>query len=533
MSDYYEVLGVARDATPEEIKKAYRKLARQLHPDVNPGPDEAEERFKEVGRAYEVLSNPEKRQAYDLGVDPSATGGGFGPGFGFSDIFETFFGGAAGPRPGAAPAARPGRADPARDRPARGGVRQPARAAARHRRGLPGLPRQLLPAGHLAADVRGVPRARPGAAGGPLVPRPGDDDAAVRRLPRLRHGDPGPLPGVLRRGPGPHPPHADHQGAGRASTPAPGSSSPAQGEVGPGGGPPGDLYVEIVEAPHAVFTRRGDDLHCTVEVPMTAAALGHHAGAGHPRRPAGARHPPRRAVRRGDDAARLGVTHLRGGGRGDLIVHLAVLTPTRLDEQQEELLRQLAELRGRGAPGRPDGPGAPGRVLQAAGPARRPLTVSRPLFLLPRRSAWTRVPGTGDELGAGRRGGPARRRRPADRAGGADRRGRRRRPGRRLRGARRRPGRPAAARRRAWPSYRRRRCASCSCRHWPRAAGTSRRWRPRPSSAWMRSCPGRPAAASCGGGASGPVAASSAGGRGARRRQAVPPGAGAGGASRR
>ncbi|MEO7979812.1 MAG: DnaJ domain-containing protein, partial [Sporichthyaceae bacterium] len=73
--DFYEVLGVARDATPEEIKKAYRKLARQLHPDVNPG---EEERFKEVTRAYEVLSDPQKRELHDLGGDPFSTGGGFG-----------------------------------------------------------------------------------------------------------------------------------------------------------------------------------------------------------------------------------------------------------------------------------------------------------------------------------------------------------------------------------------------------------------------------------------------------------------------
>jgi molecular chaperone DnaJ len=85
VSDYYEVLGVSRTATPEEITRAYRKLARQLHPDVNPGP-EAEERFKEVGRAYDVLSNPEKRQAYDLGVDPAGTGGGFGAGLGLNEV---------------------------------------------------------------------------------------------------------------------------------------------------------------------------------------------------------------------------------------------------------------------------------------------------------------------------------------------------------------------------------------------------------------------------------------------------------------
>ena len=213
MSDYYELLGVARDAGPEEIKKAYRRLARQLHPDVNPGPD-AEERFKEVGRAYEVLSTPEKRQAYDLGVDPSASGGGFGAGFGFSDIFETFFGGAAGAR---GPASRQRRGQDALTHleidlveAAFGTQREltlDTAVVCPTCRGTCCRTRQL------PAHLRGVPRPGAGPAGGPLVPRPGDDDAAVRRLPRLRHGDPRSVPGVLWRGPDPAPPDTDDQGA--------------------------------------------------------------------------------------------------------------------------------------------------------------------------------------------------------------------------------------------------------------------------------------------------------------------------------
>ncbi len=104
MADYYGVLGVARDADPDEIKKAYRKLARELHPDVNKAQDAAD-RFKEVTAAYEVLSDPKKRQMYDLGGDPLQPGGGganpFGQaGFGFGDIMDAFFGGGQtrGPR---------------------------------------------------------------------------------------------------------------------------------------------------------------------------------------------------------------------------------------------------------------------------------------------------------------------------------------------------------------------------------------------------------------------------------------------------
>ena len=103
-NDYYSALGVRRDAPPDEIKKAYRRLARELHPDVNPDP-QTQERFKEITQAYEVLSDPGKRQMYDQGADPfapngGAGAGGFGPGFPFSDIMDAFFGaGAAGRGP--------------------------------------------------------------------------------------------------------------------------------------------------------------------------------------------------------------------------------------------------------------------------------------------------------------------------------------------------------------------------------------------------------------------------------------------------
>ncbi|MGZ4629702.1 DnaJ domain-containing protein, partial [Oryzihumus sp.] len=96
MNDYYQDLGVSRDASAEDIKRAYRRLARKLHPDVNSGP-EAEDEFKRVSQAYDVLSDPEKKRAYDMGADPyGGQAGGFGQGFSFSDIMDAFFGGAAG-----------------------------------------------------------------------------------------------------------------------------------------------------------------------------------------------------------------------------------------------------------------------------------------------------------------------------------------------------------------------------------------------------------------------------------------------------
>src|SRR4051812_49991225 len=134
-TDYYAVLGVNRDASPDEIKKAYRKLARQYHPDVNDSED-AHQKFQEIGRAFQVLSDPQKRQMHDLGGDPFATAGGgpggagFGQAFTFTDIMDAFFGqtGGAAPRP------RP-RAPPRPDAPIPPRIDPPA-AALRATRGL-------------------------------------------------------------------------------------------------------------------------------------------------------------------------------------------------------------------------------------------------------------------------------------------------------------------------------------------------------------------------------------------------------------
>ena len=143
-ADYYAVLGVRRDASQEEIKKAYRRLARELHPDVNPDP-QTQERFKEITQAYEVLSDAEKRQMYDLGADPFApTGaagpGGFAAGFPFSDIMDAFFGAGAGSRgPRSRATQGPERHAAGRTRPRRVRVRHHQGARGQHRGRLPHL----------------------------------------------------------------------------------------------------------------------------------------------------------------------------------------------------------------------------------------------------------------------------------------------------------------------------------------------------------------------------------------------------------
>ncbi len=350
MTDYYEILGVSRDASTEDIKKAYRRMARQLHPDVNQGP-EAEERFKEVGRAYEVLSNPEKRQQYDLGGDPNGSGGGYGPGFGFSDIFETFFGGGAGGARGPLPRQRRGqdaliRLEVDLSEAVFGGQRElqlDTAVVCPTCEGTccqPGTTPKVCDVCKGRGQIQRVARSFLGQVMttqacvachgyGTVIPDPclecsGEGRVRTRRSLTIK------IPAGVDTG-------TRIQLAGRA-------------EVGPAGGPPGDLYVEVVDRPHAIFSRRGDDLHCSLEVPMTAAALGTTVAL------ETLDGPEEVDVRPGTQSGEimtlrgLGVTHLRGTGRGDLVVHVAVQTPTRLDEEQEQLLRDFARLRGEERP---------------------------------------------------------------------------------------------------------------------------------------------------------------------------------------
>ncbi|WP_395106984.1 molecular chaperone DnaJ [Actinomadura sp. SCN-SB] len=362
-NDYYATLGVRRDASPDEVKKAYRRLARELHPDVNPDP-ETQERFKEITQAYEVLSDPKKREMYDLGADPFASAGagggpgGFGAaGFPFSDIMDAFFGTAAsrGPRS----RARRGRNATLRveldlGETAFGTTRElsidtAVTCATCGGSGCaPGTHPETCDTCHGRGEVQQVQRsflgqvmtARPcpqcGGFGSvirtPCQECSGDGRVRTRRTVKVK------IPAGVENG-------IHIQLAG-------------EGEVGPGGGPPGDLFLEIVERPHPIFEREGDDLHCTVEIPMTAAALGTNVtietldGA------------EEVDIKPGTQSGQVitlygrGVRHLNESGRGDLLIHVNVETPSRLDDEQEELLRRLAKLRGEE---RPPGKFAPGQ----------------------------------------------------------------------------------------------------------------------------------------------------------------------------
>ena len=348
MSDYYDVLGVAKDASQDQIKKAYRKLAREFHPDVaGPG---AEDQFKDVGRAYEVLSNPEKRRSYDMGNDPSAPGGGMGGGFGFQDIFETFFGGGQAQR-GPIPRARRGQ-----DALIRLDI-DLAEAAF-------GVRREVQVDTAVVCGTCSGSCCRPGTS-----PRTCDvcnGRGTVQRVARSFLGQvmtTAPCAACQGFGTTIPEPCAECAGEGRVRSrrtvtdevPAGVETGnriklTSQGEVGPAGGPAGDLYFEICERKHELFLRRGDDLHATLEVPMTAAALGTvieletlDGVESVDLRPG--TQPGQIITLKG-----LGIGHLHAAGRGDLNVHVEIQIPTGLNDEQADLLRQLAELRGEERP---------------------------------------------------------------------------------------------------------------------------------------------------------------------------------------
>ena len=333
MSDHYEVLGVSRSASDAEIKKAYRRLARELHPDINPDAAAAE-RFKLVTHAYEVLSDPQSRASYDRGPET---------GFGLGDIFDSFFGG--------------------------GGQRGPQ---SRMQRGQDALIRVDL---DLAEAVFGAEKTltidtavlcetcsgsccKPGTS-----VRTCDICRGTGQIQRQVQSFMGVMvttsPCGSWRGTGEviPDPCLDCRGQGRVRAkrdleleiPAGVADGmrlhlAGQGEVGFAGGPSGDIYLEVSVRPHPVFGRDGDDLIAILEVPVADAALGFETsietldGDAKVEVRAGAQH--------GDviTLKNLGATRIRGRGRGDLRLELKVLTPTRLDGKGKDLFKKLREL---------------------------------------------------------------------------------------------------------------------------------------------------------------------------------------------
>jgi molecular chaperone DnaJ len=360
-SDYYQILGVSRDASPEQIKKAYRQLAMKLHPDVANEPDAAD-RFKKVAEAYEVLADPKKRDLYDRGGDPLGGGlggftgaGGFGAaGFDFTNLVDAMFGHqtSRGPR-------------------------------SRTRRGQDALVRLELELAEAAFGTTKPLRVDtavlcPRCSGnGSSDGRPPVTCSTCRGLGEVTHvqrsfiGDirtTQPCPTCRGYGTVITHPCSECAGDGRVRSTRtinvkipPGVDTgnrihlAAHGEVGPGGGPAGDLYVELAVAPHEVFRREGDDLEMVVRIPMTAAALGTEVEVSTLEADLPDADPESTTVRvtvppGTQSGTRIaiegrGVPRLRAAGRGQLGITLLVQTPTRLDGEQRELLRQLAELR--------------------------------------------------------------------------------------------------------------------------------------------------------------------------------------------
>lgn len=341
MADHYEVLGVERNATPDEIKKAYRRLARELHPDVNPS-TEASERFKLVTHAYDVLSDPQQREQYDLGPQ-AGFGGGGGQNFGgFGDIFETFFGGGSQSR---GPKSRRERGQDAL-----------LRVEVDLDEVIFGTHRDLEVDTAIVCETCNGSCCQPGTA--PVTCDICHGTGSIQRSVRSLLGNvmtSSPCGTCRGYGTVIATPCVTCQGQGRVRArrtvpvdiPAGVDTGlrlqmPGSGEAGPAGGPNGDLYLEIKVKHDDVFSRDGDDLLCTLEVAMTDAILGTTATV------KALDGDIKLELKAGIQSADIitvkdrGITHLRGNGRGDLRVGIQVVTPTKLDHKERELIKQFA-----------------------------------------------------------------------------------------------------------------------------------------------------------------------------------------------
>ena len=354
--DYYETLGVERGADAASIKSAYRRLAKELHPDRNPGNTSAELRFKEINQAYDVLKDAEKRAAYDRfghaafenGGGPQAGGSDFSGG-GFADIFDEMFGEFMGGRGGGGRRRTSTRGsdlrynldvsleDAFRGKQAR--VRVNASAACDECHGT-GAPVGSSPIACPACQGAGKIRAQQGF-------------FTVERTCPTCHG----AGRVIEN------PCKTCNGAGRTNKEKTLSVNipvgiedgtrirvAGEGEAGLRGGPPGDLYIFVTIRPHRFFRREGADIHCRVPIPMTTAALG-----GSIEVPSIDGSRARVNIPAGTQAGQQfrlrskGMSVLRSSARGDMYVQAQIETPVHLTKEQRDLLKKFEEAGG-GAP---------------------------------------------------------------------------------------------------------------------------------------------------------------------------------------
>lgn len=344
--DFYEILGVAKNASDDELKKAYRRLAMKFHPDRNPDSKEAEEKFKEAKEAYEILSDEQKRAAYDrfghAGVDPNAGGGAGMGGAGFADAFGDIFGEIfGGGRRGGG-----------------GGGPQVYRGADLKytleislEQAATGFDTEIRVPSWENCEVCHGTGAKPGTQ--PKTCHTCDGHGAVR----MQQG----FFSVQQTCPTCHgtgkeisDPCNSCDGVGRirknktlqVKIPAGIDDgmrirSTGNGEPGVNGGPSGDLYVEIHLKPHGIFQREGEDLHCELTIPFTTAALGGElevptlAGRGEITIPEGTQTGKTFRLRG------KGIRGIRSSYPGDLYCHVAVETPVRLTEEQRNILQQF------------------------------------------------------------------------------------------------------------------------------------------------------------------------------------------------
>lgn len=349
--DYYEILGVAKNASEEEIKKSYRKLAMKYHPDRNPDSKESEDKFKEAKEAYEMLTNPEKRDAYDryghAGVDPNMGGGGGGAGAGgfadaFGDIFGDIFGGGrGGGGRGGGPQVYRGadlrynleitleqaasgfdttirvpswdKCESCNGSGAKAGTSASTcttcngHGQVRMQQGFFSI-QQTCPKCHGTGKVITDPCSPCGGAG------------KIKRNKTLEVKIPTGIDNGMR------------------------IRSSGNGEPGMNGGPSGDLYVEIHIKPHPVFQREGDDLHCEMPISFVKAALGGEievptlSGKASFTIPEGTQSGKTFRLRN------KGIKGVRSGYPGDLFCHVVIETPVKLTEKQKEMLRDFESL---------------------------------------------------------------------------------------------------------------------------------------------------------------------------------------------